>query len=177
MATRTPAPTKSRKAAAPTAPRLCLWVKNEAGRRGVPLLRSFQKWLDAIPELRARRDWTEVNILIVDAKTGRRYNREFRGRDYATNVLSFPYEQGERLAGDLVVCQPVLLSEAQAQGKSFARHAAHLIVHGTLHLQGWDHETSDADAEAMEAEECVVLAALGLPDPYADDAPGSAAGG
>ena len=73
------------------------------------------------------------------------------------------------LAGDLVVCQPVLATEATAQHKPFAQHAAHLIVHGTLHLQGRDHETSDADAEAMEAEERRILAGLGLPDPYADD--------
>ena len=169
MATRTPAPTKSRKTAAPAAPRLCLWVKNEAGRRGVPLLRSFQKWLDAIPELRARRDWTEVNILIVDAKTGRRYNREFRGRGYATNVLSFPYETapGEHtgLLGDLVICAPVIAREAREQRKLPRDHYAHMAVHGVLHLLGHDHE-NDAEAERMEALERRILATLGIGDPY-----------
>lgn len=167
MATR--APTTSRKPAA-GAPRLCLWLKNEAGRRGVPLLPSFQKWLDAIPELRERRTWTEVNILIVDARSGRRYNREFRGRDYATNVLSFPYEAapGEHsgLLGDLVICAPVIAREAREQGKHARDHYAHMAIHGVLHLLGHDHE-NERDAERMEALERRVLASLGIADPYA----------
>jgi len=157
--------------AAAAAPKLCLWVKNEAGRRGVPMLRSFERWIAAIPELRKRRQWTELNILIVGSAEGRRYNREFRGRDYATNVLSFPYEAapGEHsgLLGDLVICAPVVAREAREQHKDPRDHFAHLTIHGALHLLGYDHET-DADAERMEALERAVLATLGIADPYLD---------
>jgi len=159
-----------RPGAAAAAPKLCLWVKNEAGRRGVPMLRSFERWIAAIPELRKRRQWTELNILIVGSAEGRRYNREFRGRDYATNVLSFPYEAapGEHsgLLGDLVICAPVVAREAREQHKDPRDHFAHLTIHGALHLLGYDHET-DADAERMEALERTVLATLGIADPYA----------
>jgi probable rRNA maturation factor len=161
----------------PRKARLCVWVKNEAGRRGVPLLRSFQRWFEAIPELRRRRGMTEINVLVVDAKTGRRYNRQFRGRDYATNVLSFPYEpmpgESSGLLGDLVVCAPVIAREAREQGKDPRDHYAHMAVHGALHLLGHDHE-ADAAAERMEALERRILASLGIGDPYrrrADFAP------
>jgi probable rRNA maturation factor len=161
----------------PRKARLCVWVKNEAGRRGVPLLRSFQRWFEAIPELRRRRGMTEINVLVVDAKTGRRYNRQFRGRDYATNVLSFPYEpmpgESSGLLGDLVVCAPVIAREAREQGKDPRDHYAHMAVHGALHLLGHDHE-DDAAAERMEALERRILASLGIGDPYrrrADFAP------
>lgn len=160
-----------RPSSAAAAPKLCLWVKNEAGRRGVPMLRSFERWIAAIPELRKRRQWTELNILIVGSAEGRRYNREFRGRDYATNVLSFPYEAapGEHsgLLGDLVICAPVVAREAREQRKDPRDHFAHLTIHGVLHLLGYDHE-SDADAERMETLERAVLATLGLDDPYAE---------
>lgn len=169
MAIRTKAGGNARAEPAPKTPRLCVWVKNEAGRRGVPLLRSFQRWLEAIPELRRRRGMSEVNILIVDAKAGRRYNRQFRARDYATNVLSFPYEPmpGERsgLLGDLVICAPVVAREAREQGKAPRDHFAHMTIHGALHLLGHDHE-ADADAERMEALERRILASLGVRDPY-----------
>lgn len=150
--------------------KLSVWVRNEAGRKGVPLLRSFERWIAAIPDLRHPHHWTELNILIVGRAAGRRYNREFRGRDYATNVLSFPYEAapGEHsgLLGDLVVCAPVVAREAREQRKTTRDHYAHLTVHGVLHLLGYDHET-DADAERMEALERAVLASLGIADPYA----------
>lgn len=159
----------------PSAP-LCVWLKNEAGRRGVPVLRSFEKWIGAIPELNERHAWTELNILVVDGRAGRRYNRQFRGRDYATNVLSFPYDPapGEHsgLLGDLVICAPVVAREAREQRKSPRDHFAHLAIHGVLHLLGYDHEDED-DAERMEALERQVLAAFGIADPYAV---GSAAG-
>lgn len=160
--------TSRRTAAAP--PHLCLWLRNEAGRSGVPLRRSFEKWLGAIPELNTRRVHTELNILIVDGRAGRRYNRQFRGRDYATNVLSFPYEpapgEPSGLLGDLVICAPVVVCEAREHGKSVRDHFAHLAIHGALHLLGYDHEV-DADAERMEALERRVLATLGIADPYA----------
>ena len=165
----TPATSKSRRPAKPAALRLCLWLKNEAGRRGVPVLRSFEKWLAAIPDLRRRRGRTELNILIVDARSGRRFNREFRGRDYATNVLSFPYEAAagvhSGLLGDLVICAPVVAREAREQGKHARDHFAHMTIHGVLHLLGHDHE-SDAEAERMEALERRILATLGIDDPY-----------
>jgi len=152
------------------APRTCLWLKNEAGRKGVPVLRSFERWLAAIPDLRKRRGWTEVNVLIVGSTAGRRYNREFRGRDYATNVLSFPFEPmpGEHsgLLGDLVICAPVVAREAREQRKQARDHFAHMTIHGVLHLLGYDHE-SDADARRMESLETRILASLGVDDPYA----------
>ena len=108
----------------------------------------------------------EVTIRLVDAEEGQSLNRDFRGRDYATNVLSFPYVPPPALAGDLVLCVPVVRREATEQGKRVEAHFAHLVVHGMLHLQGFDHET-DSDAETMEARERDILAALGYPDPYA----------
>ena len=146
---------------------VALYLRNDAGRSGVPLKRSFACWIDAIPELRRRK--TEVNILIVDAKEGRRYNRDFRGKDYATNVLSFPCEplRGDTtsLLGDLVICAPVVAREAAEQGKHVREHYAHLTIHGVLHLLGYDHETA-APAARMEALERRILLGLGIADPY-----------
>ncbi|HEU4665190.1 MAG TPA: rRNA maturation RNase YbeY [Dokdonella sp.] len=149
--------------------RVCLWLRNEAGRKGVPVLRTFERWLAAIPELEQRPGWTELNILIVGRAAGRRYNRQFRGRDYATNVLSFPYEPapGEHsgLLGDLVICAPVVAREAREQGQDARDHYAHMTIHGVLHLLGYDHE-DDRDAKRMEALETRILAGLGIADPY-----------
>lgn len=146
-----------------------MWLKNEAGRSGVPVLRSFEKWIAAIPELRERHDWTELNILVVDGRAGRRYNRQFRDRDYATNVLSFPYEPApgdhSGLLGDLVICAPVVAREAREQKKAVRNYFAHMTIHGVLHLLGYDHE-SDRDAERMETLERRILASLGIADPY-----------
>jgi len=146
---------------------VALFLRNEAARRGVPQRRSFQRWIDAIPDLRRRR--AEVNLLIVGSAAGRRFNREFRHKDYATNVLSFPYEplSTERggLLGDLVICAPVVAREAKEQGKPRRDHYVHLTVHGVLHLLGYDHE-KPRDARRMEALEIRILAGLGIPDPY-----------
>lgn len=145
-----------------------VFVESRAGRKGVPLRRSFQQWIEAIPELRKRRA-AEVAIVIVDADEGRDFNQRFRHRDYATNVLSFPYERlpGDRsgLLGDLVVCAPVVAREAREQGKRARDHYAHMTIHGVLHLLGHDHE-NDADAQRMEALETRILAGLGIADPY-----------
>jgi probable rRNA maturation factor len=142
-------------------------LRNETGRRGVPAKSSFEAWIAAIPEL--RRSKTEVNILIVDAAEGQRFNRQFRHKDYATNVLSFPYEPlpGEktRLLGDLVICAPVVAREAAEQGKRARDHWAHLTIHGVLHLLGYDHE-KPAQARRMEALEVRILAGLGIANPY-----------
>lgn len=114
----------------------------------------------------------EITVRVVGAEEGRALNRDYRQRDYATNVLTFDYAQAPVVHADLVLCAPVLEQEAAAQGKSLQAHYAHLIVHGALHAQGWEHETSTADAEAMEAREREILARLGFADPYAAQPPG-----
>ena len=108
----------------------------------------------------------EITVRIVDADEGQALNRDYRGKDYATNVLTFDYATEPLVMADLVLCAPVVAREAAELKKPLAEHYAHLLVHGTLHAQGWDHETSEADAEEMEARETEILAGLGQPDPY-----------
>ena len=138
-------------------------------RKGLPSAASFRKWAAAAAEGRIRR--ADLAIRLVDAKEGRALNRHYRGKDYATNVLSFPADLPEGvdlpLLGDLVICAPVVAKEAQDQGKPLAAHYAHLTVHGVLHLLGLDHE-DEREAEAMEAIERAILADLGHADPYSD---------
>ena len=107
----------------------------------------------------------EITIRLVEADEGQALNNEYRGKGYATNVLSFPYDTEPVVSGDLVICPSVVAREANEQNKPLAAHYAHLTVHGMLHLQGWDHENDD-DAQAMETEETEILAALDYPDPY-----------
>ncbi|MGV3725384.1 rRNA maturation RNase YbeY [Hydrogenophaga sp.] len=109
----------------------------------------------------------EITVRIVDAEEGQSLNRDYRQRDYATNVLTFDYATEPLVMADLVLCAPVVAREAAELKKPLAQHYAHLLVHGTLHAQGWDHETSEADAEEMEARETEILAGLGQPNPYA----------
>ena len=108
----------------------------------------------------------EITVRIVGEEEGRSLNRGFRGKDYATNVLTFDYLQEPVVQADLILCAPVVAREARELRVPVADHYAHLLVHGTLHAQGWDHETSDEDAEAMEARESEILLGLGLKDPY-----------
>ena len=108
----------------------------------------------------------EITVRIVDAEEGRALNSSYRSKDYATNVLTFDYVQSPVVMADLVLCAPVIAKEAKEQGKTLAAHYAHLLVHGTLHAQGWDHETSLKDAHAMEAHETTVLSCLGFDNPY-----------
>ena len=108
----------------------------------------------------------EITVRIVDDQEGQRLNREFRKKDYATNVLTFDYMQSPVVMADLVLCAHVVAKEAREQGKTLQAHYAHLLVHGTLHAQAWDHETSEVDAEAMEAHEIEIMWKLGFKNPY-----------
>ena len=140
--------------------RLNLSVQYACNRDGLPLRADFVRWARA-----ALVGGGEITIRLVEADEGQALNKEYRGKDYATNVLSFPYDTEPLVSGDLVICPSVVAREASEQGKPLAAHYAHLTVHGMLHLQGWDHENDD-DAQAMETEETEILAAMGYPDPY-----------
>lgn len=107
----------------------------------------------------------EIAVRIVDAEEGRALNRDYRGKDYATNVLTFDYSHEPVVGADLVICAEVVEREAAAMGIPLLDHYAHMLVHGTLHAQGYDHE-QDAEAECMEARESEILAGLGVADPY-----------
>ena len=109
----------------------------------------------------------QITVRIVNTEEGQALNRDYRHKDYATNVLTFGYGDETPLCADLVLCAPVVAREAQELGKDLQAHYAHLIVHGSLHAQGWDHETGEADAREMEARETQILAGLGFDDPYA----------
>jgi probable rRNA maturation factor len=139
-------------------------------RAGLPAATSLRGFAEAA--LKGRREDGELSIRVVDSDEGQALNREYRGRDYATNVLSFPAELPPGvplpILGDLVLCAPVIAREASEQGKALKHHYAHMVVHGVLHLLGYDH-MQDAEAEAMEAIECEILASLGMPDPYAGE--------
>ena len=150
------------------APRLALSIQHDAAAGDCPADRpQLRRWA-----LAALAHDAALTLRLVGKAEGRRLNAGFRGKDYATNVLSFPVElpPGVRspLLGDLVICAPVVALEALGQDKPHAHHHAHLVVHGVLHLLGMDHERSEAEAEAMEARERTILARLGIPDPYAE---------
>jgi probable rRNA maturation factor len=135
-------------------------VQHATRARNLPSRDRVRRWARAA----LARD-AELTVRIVGEGEARALNRRFRGRNYATNVLTFVLRERPPYAGDLVLCAPVVAREARAQGKSLAAHYAHLIVHGALHLQGYDHE-NEADAETMETRESRILRDLGYPDPY-----------
>jgi len=139
-------------------------------RAGLPSAVSFRRWVEAALRGAKRRKPAELAIRIVDIDEGRALNRDYRGKDYATNVLSFPAELPPGVAlpliGDLAICAPVVLREATEQGKAARDHWAHLTIHGVLHLLGYDH-IEDSEAQTMEALETRILAGLGIADPYA----------
>ena len=136
-------------------------------RIGLPAAVSFRKWVAAALNNRIRE--ADLAVRVVGNKEGRALNRHYRGKDYATNVLSFPADLPEGvklpLLGDLVLCAPVIAREAREQKKALAAHYAHMTVHGALHLLGWDHE-DECDAECMEKLEREILADLDIEDPY-----------
>jgi probable rRNA maturation factor len=142
-------------------------------RAGLPAAVSFRKWVAAALDGRIRE--ADLAVRLVGSKEGRALNRHYRGKDYATNVLSFPADIADGvkmpkgvkmpLLGDLVLCAPVIAREAREQQKPLASHYAHLTVHGALHLLGWAHEDT-READCMEQLEREILAGLGLPDPY-----------
>ncbi|MDV6345131.1 rRNA maturation RNase YbeY [Nitrosomonas sp. Is37] len=127
---------------------------------GTPTRSQFRKWVNAALMRNA-----EIVLRIVDEEEGRELNRHFRGKDKATNVLTFVYDELQLLSGDIVLCAPVVISEAQQQQKDLAAHYAHLTVHGVLHLQGYDHE-HETDAAIMEQLETEIVTKLGYADPY-----------
>ncbi len=133
----------------------------DASHRAVLPRHRVARWIRAALEAPA-----EIAVRIVDAEEGQALNRDYRGKDYATNVLTFDYAREPVVHADLVLCAPVVEREAHEQGKTLEAHYAHLLVHGTLHAQGYDHERA-RDAKVMEAREREILAALGFDDPYA----------
>lgn len=153
--------------------RLDVTVGYALPRAGLPAAASFRKWVAAALDGRIRE--ADLAIRLVDAKEGRALNRHYRGKDYATNVLSFPADIAEGvklpkgvkmpLLGDLVLCAPVVAREAREQKKPLNAHYAHLTVHGALHLLGWNHEDA-READCMERLEREILAGLGIADPY-----------
>jgi len=157
-------PTRPRRTRAPG---LSLQLRR-AVRSWAPSRRELTRW--ASTALGARGSGRELGVAVVGASASRRLNARYRGRDRATNVLSFPAPAPARATrpaplGDLVICAPVLRSEARAQAKPLSAHWAHLVVHGALHLIGYDHER-EADARRMERREVAVLRRLGYPNPY-----------
>jgi probable rRNA maturation factor len=138
----------------------------------------FAKWADvathraALPRHRVTR-WilaalqsdADITVRIVDTDEALALNRDYRKKDYATNILTFDYAQEPIVSADLVLCAPVIAAEAREQGKTLSAHYAHLLVHGTLHAQGWDHD-EDEDAQVMELREGDIMMRLGLDNPY-----------
>ena len=141
-------------------PNLRLNFQNASQAFNIPSKSLFKKWSKA-----ALRVDTEVTVRIVDEAEGRALNNGYRGKDYATNVLTFPLAEEPHLIGDIVLCAPVVEAEAKAQNKSIEAHYAHLTVHGTLHLHGYDHQIEE-QACLMESIEVTTLLKLGYPNPY-----------
>ena len=152
-----------------TSKRLNLSVQYACNQRSLPLRPQIRAWVRAALDVDGKRGG-QVTIRFVEPEEGQSLNNDYRGKDYATNVLSFPYEVEPVVAGDLVICAAVVEREAAEQGKTLEAHYAHLVVHGILHLQGYDHETGEQEALIMEDKERAILAQLGFADPYRNDA-------
>jgi probable rRNA maturation factor len=141
-------------------PDLRLSVQGRAHFKGLPSRATLARWSTAAIDRDA-----EVTLRFVGRVEGRRLNRDYRGKDYATNVLTFDYAQAPAVHADIVLCVPVIRREAREQRKALRSHLAHLVVHGVLHAHGHDHDRAES-ARRMEALEVAILARLGLPDPY-----------
>ena len=141
-----------------------LWmdIQNVSTLAGIPSDALFKKWAR-----KALRVNAEITLRIVDEAEGRALNKEYRGKDYATNVLTFPLLEEPFIMADILICAPVVAKEAKEQGKTLEAHFAHLMVHGVLHAHGYDHEVP-AQAELMESIEIQTLTNLGYANPYAD---------
>lgn len=132
----------------------------------LPTRADMTRWVQAALSVSA-----QFCVRFVGQEEGHELNKTYRGKDYATNVLTFDYQHEPTAEADIVICTPVLEREAKEQNKTFRSHLAHLLVHSTLHAQGWDHET-DEEAEAMEAREREIMKTQGFPDPYSDKSRG-----
>ncbi|MBL8504855.1 MAG: rRNA maturation RNase YbeY [Methylobacillus glycogenes] len=141
-------------------PKLAMSVQLATESSGLPSEQQFRKWARA-----TLRVDTEATLRIVDEVEGRELNRDYRGKDYATNVLTFPLTEEPWLIGDIILCAPVVAREAQEQGITLEAHYAHLTVHGILHMHGYDH-IEEAQAELMESLESAIMIKLGFADPY-----------
>lgn len=130
----------------------------------LPTRADMERWVQAALAVPA-----QLCVRFVGLEEGHELNKTYRGKDYATNVLTFDYQHEPTAEADIVICTPVLEREAKEQNKTFRSHLAHLLVHSTLHAQGWDHET-DEEAEVMETRECEIMKTLGLSNPYSDKA-------
>ncbi len=150
----------SARQAASRDPRLRLSVQYAVRSQGLPSRAQLRRWARAALERDAR-----VTVRIVGGNEARALNHNFRGKNRPTNVLTFVMRERPRLEGDLALCAPVIAREARAQHKSTAAHYAHLVVHGVLHLQGYDHGR-EREARAMERRETQIVTCLGFPDPY-----------
>lgn len=139
---------------------LKLAVQYVSSDSNLPKLSEFRQWAKATINVD-----TEVTIRLVDEEEGRHLNKTYRGKDYATNVLTFPLTEAPHLIGDIVICASVVKSEAVGQNKPLEAHYAHLTVHGLLHLHGYDHEI-EAQAELMESIETAIITKLGYANPY-----------
>jgi probable rRNA maturation factor len=140
--------------------KLSLVVQYASDARELPTRTQFRRWI----KVALQRD-VNITLRIVDESEGRELNRNYRGNDYATNVLTFVYDDAVPLEGDVVICAPVVAQEATAQHKGLLAHYAHLTIHATLHLQGYDHD-DDVQAAEMETLETTLMLKLGYPDPY-----------
>jgi probable rRNA maturation factor len=140
--------------------KLSLAVQYASDARDLPARTQIRRWMKAA----LQRD-VNVVLRIVDEPEARELNRAYRGKDYATNVLTFVYDDTEKSTGDVVICAPVAAREAAVQHKDLLAHYAHLVIHAALHLQGYEHD-NDADAAEMEGLEIALMVKLGYPDPY-----------
>lgn len=143
--------------------KLLITVQYASNTTDLPTQAEFRKWAKSALDADA-----EITLRLVDEQEGRCLNRDYRGKDYATNVLTFALAEAPHLVGDIALCVPVILREAREQNKTASAHFAHLTVHGVLHLQGYTHE-NNAEAELMEALEAKILTKLGYANPYLSD--------